>query len=169
MTCLERRGLCRLDILGGRITTEPFRDEESVLMKRQTRQRTEILRVIADARRPLSPMEILEAGRRTISTLSLATVYRSLRDLQRDGMIHAVALPGENCRYETRHAHAHHHHHFQCDRCQRVFDIQGCPAGLVGMQIPVGFQVKRHEVTLYGICAECGLMMTEGETELPPQ
>ena len=87
-------------------------------MKRLTRQRTEILRVIDEAQRPLSPQEILEAGRAAIPSLSIATIYRNLRDLQQDGMIQAVALPGDSPRYESRRAHAHHHHHFQCSKCQ---------------------------------------------------
>ena len=124
-------------------------------MKRLTRQRTEILRVIDEAQRPLSPQEILEAGRAAIPSLSIATIYRNLRDLQQDGMIQAVALPGDSPRYESRHAHAHHHHHFQCSKCQRVFDIHGCPGGLEGMEVPEGFMVEHHEVTLYGVCAEC--------------
>ena len=68
-------------------------------MKRLTRQRTEILRVIDEAKRPLSPQEILEAGRTAIPSLSIATIYRNLRDLQQDGMIQAVALPGDSPRY----------------------------------------------------------------------
>ena len=124
-------------------------------MKRLTRQRTEIMRVIDEAQRPLSPQEILEAGRAAIPSLSIATIYRNLRDLQQDGMIQAVALPGDSPRYESRRAHAHHHHHFQCSKCQRVFDIHGCPGSLEGMEVPEGFMVEHHEVTLYGVCAEC--------------
>ena len=110
--------------------------EGAIRMKRVTRQRTEILRVIDEAQRPLSPQEILEAGRAAIPSLSIATIYRNLRDLQQDGMIQAVALPGDSPRYESLHAHAHHHHHFQCTRCQKVFDIHGCPGSLQGMEVP---------------------------------
>ena len=67
-------------------------------MKRLTRQRTEILWVIDEAQRPLSPQEILEAGRTAISSLSIATIYRNLRDLQQDSMIQAMALPNDRDR-----------------------------------------------------------------------
>lgn len=123
--------------------------------KRTTRQRTEIQRVIDEAQRPLGPQEILQAGRESIPSLSIATVYRTLRDLQADGLISAVALPGDSPRYESCHAHAHHHHHFQCTQCQKVFDIHGCPGILEEMEVPPGFRVEHHEVTLYGLCAEC--------------
>ena len=124
-------------------------------MKRVTRQRTEILRVIDESERPLGPQEILQAGREAIPSLSIATIYRTLRDLLADGLIKTVALPGDSLRYESLHAHAHHHHHFQCTRCQKVFDIHGCPGSLQGMEVPPGFQVDHHEVTLYGLCADC--------------
>lgn len=123
-------------------------------MKRLTRQRTVIQRVIDEARRPLSPAEILDAGRQQLPSLSIATVYRNLRDLQKDGVIAAVPLPGDNPRYESHHGPGHHHHHFQCNQCQKVFDIHGCPGGLERMA-PAGFAVERHDLTLYGLCADC--------------
>lgn len=125
-------------------------------MKRLTRQRTVIQRVIEEARRPLSPAEILDAGRQQLPSLSIATVYRNLRDLQKDGLIKTVPLPGENTRYESHHADGdgHHHHHFQCTHCQKVFDIHGCPGGLEQMA-PEGFAVEHHELILYGLCSEC--------------
>lgn len=126
----------------------------STATKRVTRQKTLIQKVIVEAGRPLSPAEILEAGQREIPSLSIATVYRNLRDLQQDGVIKSVPLPGDSPRYESHHGDDHHHHHFQCNRCQKVFDIHGCPGGLERMA-PEGFAVDRHEVTLYGLCAEC--------------
>jgi Fur family ferric uptake transcriptional regulator len=48
----------------------------------------------------------------------------------------------------------HHHHHFQCTNCQRVFDVHACP-GDIDHMAPKGFSVERHELTLYGRCADC--------------
>ncbi|MDO4904874.1 MAG: transcriptional repressor [Lautropia sp.] len=123
-------------------------------MKRVTRQRLEIQRVIAQAGRPLSPLEILETARQRIPTLSLATIYRNLRELQDARLLAPVPMPGNITLYEGHEAQAHHHHHFQCNQCRRVFDIEGCPGGLEGM-LPAGFVLDRHEVTLYGTCADC--------------
>ncbi len=123
-------------------------------MKRTTRQRLEIQRVIEEAGRPLSPMEILEAGRQQIPSLSIATVYRNLREMQEARVIASVPMPGNSPLYEAHEIQAQHHHHFQCNRCKRVFDIDGCPGGLETM-LPAGFQLDHHEVTLYGICADC--------------
>jgi Fur family ferric uptake transcriptional regulator len=49
-----------------------------------------------------------------------------------------------------------HHDHFQCRKCQSVFDLAICPSGLhSGMTLPGGFVVEDHEMTVYGLCADC--------------
>ena len=121
-------------------------------MERFTRQRTAIYAVVAGAQRPLSPQEILETAQVSVEGLGLATVYRNLKALLEDGAIEAVQLPGESPRYEP--AGLSHHHHFQCTQCARVFDVHACPGDLQGLA-PQGFQVQRHELTLYGLCADC--------------
>lgn len=122
-------------------------------MERNTRQRTAIRQAIAEAARPLLPQEILQAAEAVVPGLSLATVYRNLRTLVEEGELLTVTLPGEVPRYEI--AGAGHHHHFQCESCQRVFEVHACPGNLAGLA-PKGFVVERHELTLYGRCSECG-------------
>ena len=124
-------------------------------MERSTRQRIAIREALEAARRPLLPQEVLEAARATVPALGLATVYRTLKGLLDEGEIQAVALPGDNVRYESRVDHGdHHHHHFQCVTCLRVYDIEACP-GDMGRYVPPGFSVERQELTLYGRCATC--------------
>ena len=79
--------------------------------------------VIDAARRPLTPLEVLEGARLQVPALSIATVYRNLKSLLLDGSIQMVPLPGDNPRYESNHVASTHHHHFQCTACQRVFDL----------------------------------------------
>ncbi|WP_343628339.1 transcriptional repressor [Roseateles sp.] len=121
-------------------------------MERSTRQRSAIRTVIDDAGRPLSPQEVLDAAQAEVPALSLATVYRNLKQLLEAGEIQAVSLPGDSPRYES--AHHDHHHHFQCSECQRVFDIHACPGDMAALA-PRGFSVESHELTLYGRCADC--------------
>ncbi|MGN6528870.1 MAG: Fur family transcriptional regulator [Burkholderiaceae bacterium] len=121
-------------------------------MERSTRQNAAIRRAIAEAGRPLSPAEVLEAARGEVAALGIATVYRNLKALLDEGAVQVVTLPGEVARYEI--AHHDHHHHFRCDACQRVFDVHRCPGDLAALA-PPGFSVDRHEITLYGRCADC--------------
>ncbi|MGC4060253.1 MAG: transcriptional repressor [Aquabacterium sp.] len=106
----------------------------------------------AEAGRPLSPQEILEASQASVPAMGIATVYRNVKALLDEGAIELVTLPGESPRHEA--AYQGHHHHFQCTSCQRVFDVHGCPGNLKSMA-PPGFKVERHEVTLYGRCPQC--------------
>jgi len=125
-------------------------------MERSTRQRSAIRAAIDAARRPLSPQEVLAASQADVAGLGLATVYRNLKLLVEAGEIQQVTLPGDSARYEP--ARQAHHHHFQCTRCLRVFDVHHCPGDLAGdlaHMAPVGFQVDRHELTLYGSCSDC--------------
>ncbi len=122
------------------------------LPSRTTRQRRAIEDAISRAGRPLTPAEVLDSARPTSPTLSLATVYRTLRLLRDAGMVVAVEMPGSPPRYEP--SDLSHHHHFKCDRCDRVFDIDGCPGDLSPM-LPAGFTLSGHELLLTGTCASC--------------
>ena len=123
-------------------------------MERSTRQKAAIRSAIETSQRPLSPQEILDVARVQVPALSIATVYRNLKQLLQEHAVHVVELPGENPRYESTHAADHHHHHFQCTDCQRVFDVHGC-SGDFAYMAPEGFSVERHELTIYGRCADC--------------
>jgi Fur family transcriptional regulator, ferric uptake regulator len=122
-------------------------------MQRQTRQRDAIRAALAAAGRPLSPQEVLAGARTSHPGLGLATVYRTLKALLAEATIHGVDLPGAPTRYEL--AGKSHHHHFHCRACDGVFEVEACPGGIRGL-LPGGFQLERHEIILYGVCAGCG-------------
>ncbi|MCS7193732.1 MAG: transcriptional repressor [Meiothermus sp.] len=123
-------------------------------MERFTRQRQAIREVMAELDRPLSPAEVLEAARRKVPSLGIATVYRTLKGLVEEGSAVAVELPGQAPRYEL--SGKRHHHHFHCTHCGKVFELEGCP-GDFSFMLPQGFQAERHEIVLYGRCTECGV------------
>jgi len=119
---------------------------------RKTRQRDALRDVLERAERPLSIGELLEAASERVDGLGVATVYRAVSALLNDGFISAVEIPGEPARYER--SDKEHHHHFQCEKCDRVFDIAGCMDNLRKL-VPPKFRIKTHDVTLYGLCAAC--------------
>lgn len=121
-------------------------------MERSTRQRDAIKSVIDLAKRPLTPQEILEGAQTEVAGLGMATVYRNLKSLVEAEQLVVVSLPGESARYES--AGHKHHHHFHCTRCNKVFDVHQCPGNMLNMA-PAGFEVERHELTLYGKCDAC--------------
>lgn len=121
-------------------------------MDRNTRQRQAIRQVFEDADRPLGPQEVLQASQTYTPGIGIATVYRTLKALLRQGWLVSVALPGESSRYEM--AGKTHHHHFRCRACNRVYEIDGCLANLQQLT-PNGFRLEDHEVVLYGTCNTC--------------
>ncbi len=121
-------------------------------MERDTPQRRAIRQVFSDSGRPLRPDEVLEAAQRLVKGLGIATVYRNLKTMTENGWLRAVDLPGDATRYEV--AGKPHHHHFLCRKCDRAFEVDGCPDNL-GVGVPPGFRLEQHEVVLYGLCAAC--------------
>ena len=122
------------------------------VMKRDTKQRQAIRRVLEEAGRPLGPPEVLEAAQVHHPGIGIATVYRTLKAMVEEGALAQVELPGEPPRYEINGK--RHHHHFHCRACDRVYELEGCPEGLRSLT-PPGFSLESHEVVLYGRCAAC--------------
>ena len=129
--------------------------------ERSTRQRSAIREVLAQEGRPMTPPEILEKAQCLVPKLGIATVYRNIKAMVDVGEIMAVPLPGDRLYYELAHKAHEHHHHFRCNQCDRVFDVHGCDDGFASL-VPKGFEVKSHDLTLYGTCAECAKTATAG-------
>jgi Fur family transcriptional regulator, ferric uptake regulator len=121
-------------------------------MQRDTRQRRAIRATLEEAGHPMSPKELLKAAKGRAEGLGIATVYRNLRHLQEAGSVTTVELPGEPPRYEI--SGKAHHHHFLCRKCDRVYELDGCPSDVHSVT-PSGFRVEGHELVLYGLCAQC--------------
>jgi len=121
-------------------------------MERATRQRNAIHSALAEAARPLTPQEIHALALVHAPALGIATVYRTINAMLQTGDLVSVPLPGEAPRYEL--AGHEHHHHFHCTTCDRVFEVDGCPGDMQRLA-PRGFEVKSHELTLYGRCRDC--------------
>ena len=119
---------------------------------RKSKQRDALHEILECSERPLSVDELLEAASKRVGGLGVATVYRAIGALLDSGWIEAVEIPGEPARYER--SDKGHHHHFQCEACERVFDVAGCLENLRRLA-PPKFRVKEHAVTLYGLCAAC--------------
>jgi Fur family ferric uptake transcriptional regulator len=121
-------------------------------VERSTRQKRAIEAVLEKHANPLTAPEILDLALKEVPTLGLATVYRSLKALTRDGRVVSVEIPGQMPRYER--SDKGHHHHFVCRRCGGVFELQKCLTGVKKMA-PPRFHVEDHEIILYGACETC--------------
>ncbi len=122
--------------------------------QRQTPQRALVYQVIESAQGPLTVPEIHEGVKNKMPKTGIATIYRAVKLLLDSGWIRSVKLPTGETRYES--AKLGHHHHFQCRTCNQVFDISHCPMSMPsGSEIPGGYIVIDHEITMYGLCPRC--------------
>ena len=87
--------------------------------------------------------------------LSLGTVYRNLLFFQRQGAIQSVGVVHGQERFDAM---TTPHSHFVCTACGAVIDLHKIPmdANLNrAVREQYGFEVQRHELTLYGKCHAC--------------
>ncbi|MGH7458735.1 MAG: Fur family transcriptional regulator [Longimicrobiaceae bacterium] len=125
------------------------------LGQRRTPQRQAIQRVIERSSGPLTVGEIQLRAQQRVARLGIATVYRTVGLLRDAGWLREVVLPSGETRYEQ--SGLGHHHHFQCRICDQVTDLDECPVSIPDRDdFSGGFVVESHEVTLYGVCPECG-------------
>jgi Fur family ferric uptake transcriptional regulator len=124
----------------------------TVTGRRSTRQKSAIRSAFQDAGRPLSAQQVFELAQKQVDGVGIATVYRNIKTLVEEDWLSLVELPGSVPVYEQ--AGKRHHHHFQCDQCNRVFELEGCVPTVNKLAGPK-FQVRAHEIVLYGLCSEC--------------
>lgn len=128
--------------------------EEKLPGQRQTRQRAEVFEVIRHAQGPLTVPEIHEQVQASMPKTGIATIYRTVKLLLDADLLRSVTLPTGETRYES--AALGHHHHFQCNTCGQVVDIDHCPVSLKdGVELPGGYLLEGHEITMYGRCPHC--------------
>lgn len=120
--------------------------------QRSTRQKSAIRSAFEGVDRPLSPQQVLQLAQTEVGGLGIATVYRNIKALLEVGWLSAVELPGGAVVYER--SGKGHHHHFQCDNCNQVFELSGCVPEVNRLAGPK-FQVRAHEIVLYGLCMDC--------------
>jgi Fur family transcriptional regulator, peroxide stress response regulator len=85
---------------------------------------------------------------------SQATVYSSLQALRSVNLVREVLLEEGISRYD---ANVEAHHHFRCQCCGAIEDIPwDVFENLCAQKIRPGLQVDRFEVTVYGLCENCG-------------
>lgn len=121
-------------------------------IQRSTKQKQAIRQILEEAKRPLSPQELFKLSKSKIPGINLTTIYRNLNALVVDKVLCAVEIPGTSPRYEAQGL--GHHHHFQCQKCEKVFDIPACHDDLEAL-VPKGFELEGHELFLFGKCSSC--------------
>jgi Fe2+ or Zn2+ uptake regulation protein len=120
---------------------------------RRTAQRYGILEYLSQTAVHATADEILSALNERFPLVSRATVYNTLRDLTRAGLVRELPWEGKAARYD---ANLHRHHHFVCDECGLVEDVPWFDVPTVATTTVAGErEIRAYEVTLRGLCREC--------------
>jgi Fur family ferric uptake transcriptional regulator len=120
---------------------------------RATPQREAVVAAICDLQGSWTALDVFDRARRRAPGLGLATVYRTLELLAREGSVRS--LTGEGRPRYVR-CHPGHHHHLVCVSCGAVEETELCAAPPAGeLERRHGFSAESHEVDFYGRCARC--------------
>lgn len=123
------------------------------MSRRNTAARTAILSEFASASTAFSH-EMLE--RRLGDSVNRATIYRTLKRLWEDGVVHrVVATDGVQyfalCADCQQGDHQHEHLHFRCLSCERL----ECLRQEIKVQLPQGYRAVNFNATVSGFCRDC--------------
>jgi Fur family transcriptional regulator, ferric uptake regulator len=126
--------------------------------QRYTPSRRLLVRILAEAGRPLTTGEVQDVGGR----LPQSSVYRNLAVLEQAGVVRRVTAGDGVVRYEPAEDLTEHHHHLVCTACGSVVDVTLLPAverrldkAVDEVAARTGFEVHSHRLDLIGRCADC--------------
>ena len=118
---------------------------------RRTEQRQAIMRALGESPRAVTAQEL----HARLGGVGLATVYRNLERLARDGQ--ADTLRRENGERAYLLCGAGHHHHLTCRVCGRVEQVRDCRLDDWASRVAEshGFTEVEHRAELVGVCRGC--------------
>jgi Fur family transcriptional regulator, ferric uptake regulator len=121
-----------------------------------TAQRLAVLNVVAkEENKHLSATEIYEALQEEHQGIGIATVYKTLRMLEQEGLLSKIELLDKTAHYEINDGAIH--GHLICSKCGKIIEIRGSRArrSLELLQGDSNFAIQQGSVNLYGICEDC--------------
>jgi Fur family ferric uptake transcriptional regulator len=105
----------------------------------------------------LTAQEIFDQLRSEGRRVGIASVYRSLEQLTRDGFVQRIDIGAGISRFEPIHSDGEHHHHLVCDDCGKLvpFTDDELERTIRRVARRASFAVSEHDVTLHGACEDC--------------
>jgi Fe2+ or Zn2+ uptake regulation protein len=123
---------------------------------RCTKQRTAILEVLWEEKRPLSASDIFIRLKRNNPKLRLSTVYRNLNSFAEKKLVRKMELELDKKEKYFEILDGEHHHHLICTSCGEIIPLN-CPLKSFEREITrkTRYQITDHHIKLYGLCPEC--------------
>ena len=130
-------------------------------VQRNTRQRSAVSAVLADADGFTSAQDLHAMLRERGERVGLTTVYRTLQSLADAGQVDVLRTDTGEAIY--RRCSAHHHHHLVCRHCGRTVEVEGPAVEKWADRVAAenGFSEVSHTVEIFGTCAECTVKLKQ--------
>lgn len=119
---------------------------------RLTEQRRHVYDVLMSKRDHPTATEVFMRVKKTLPSISLATVYNCLETLSGCGLVKHVHHERDSSRYCPN---LEEHGHFFCEICGAVFDVPLQGTESREWKVPRKAVITHYEVSLRGQCPEC--------------
>jgi Fe2+ or Zn2+ uptake regulation protein len=118
-----------------------------------TRQRLEIIDILAREKTHPSASAILAEARKKEPSISLSTVYYTLDAMKRAGLIKELEYDDRDSRYEGD---VSDHLNLVCKGCGKIEDFRAPkPVPLEKVEKKTGFRADSVRFEYYGLCRDC--------------
>ena len=139
-------------------TADSLKAELNARGWRMTPQRSIILQVFQNLPKGnhLSAEELSNLLKERGESISLSTIYRSLKLMARMGILRELELAEVHKHYELHQAYPYHHHHLVCIQCNKTIEFQNelfFKQSLKQCE-KEGFKLVDCQLTVMGICPE---------------
>ena len=121
---------------------------------RRTRSQDTILNRLKALKRSVSAEELYTELRKSQHKLGLATIYRSLDVLKREGLVQVRTLPTGESLYSSV---QRDEHHLTCVECGKSIALDVCPVHHLEslLQQSHNFKIYYHTLEFFGLCDRC--------------
>jgi Fur family ferric uptake transcriptional regulator len=129
--------------------------EDSTAAVRNTRQRSAVSALLAEAEGFHSAQELHAMLRDRGERVGLTTVYRTLQGLADCGEVDVMRPPGGEHLY--RRCSEGHHHHLVCRVCGRTVEVEGPAVETWADRVAArhGYVDVSHTMEIFGTCPGC--------------
>jgi Fur family transcriptional regulator, ferric uptake regulator len=148
-------------------STEPSRWAEATIASLRAKghrsggARRAVVELLGHQQCCLTAQEIFDQLRADGRPVGIASVYRVLEQLSKDGFVQRIDIGAGISRFEPIHTDGEHHHHLVCDDCGKVeaFADDQLELTLRKVESRTGYSVAGHDVVLRGACSDCALAL----------
>ncbi|HVQ28924.1 MAG TPA: transcriptional repressor [Vicinamibacteria bacterium] len=121
---------------------------------RQSRQRDVVLEIVRSTMDHPTADWVYRQARRRLPRISLATVYRNLKQLAARGLIREIQAGGPASRFDGN---IGRHYHIRCLGCGRLSDLPLSVSKRLEDEArrATSYRILGHEVEVHGLCPLC--------------